>query len=38
MRPLTVMVPDLGTDTRNQRLEAIVKEFADKVARLLRES
>ena len=38
MRQLTVAVPDLGTDARNQQLEAIVKEFADKVARLLRES
>ncbi len=38
MRQLTVTVPDLGTDARNRRLEAIVKEFADKVARLLRES
>ena len=37
MRQLTVAVPDLGTDARNQQLEAIVKEFADKVARLLRE-
>jgi hypothetical protein len=37
-RQLTVTVPDLGTDVRNRQLEAIVKEFADKVARLLRES
>jgi hypothetical protein len=37
-RQLTVAVPDLGTDVRNRQLEAIVKEFADKVARLLRES
>jgi len=37
MRQLIVAVPDLGTDARNQQLEAIVKEFADKVARLLRE-
>jgi hypothetical protein len=38
MRQLTVAVPDLGSDSRNRRLEAIVKEFADKVARVLRES
>ena len=38
LRQLTVTVPDLGTDVRNRQLEAIVKEFADKVARLLRES
>jgi hypothetical protein len=38
LRQFTVTVPDLGTDARNQRLEAIVKEFADKAARLLRES
>ena len=38
VRQLTVTVPDLGTDVRNQRLEAIVKEFADKVARLLRDA
>ena len=37
MRQLTVAVPDLGTDARNLQLETIVKEFADKVARLLRE-
>ena len=37
LRQLTVTVPDLGTDVRNRQLEAIVKEFADKVARLLRE-
>jgi hypothetical protein len=38
LRQVTVAVPDLGTDARNRQLEAIVKEFADKVARLLRES
>jgi hypothetical protein len=38
LREVTIALPDLGTDTRNRRLEAIVKEFADKVARLLRES
>jgi hypothetical protein len=38
LREVTLALPDLGTDARNRRLEAIVKEFADKVARLLRES
>ena len=37
-RELIVTVPDLGSDTRNRRLDAIVKEFAEKMARLLRES
>jgi hypothetical protein len=37
LREVTVVLPDLGTDARNRRLEAIVKEFAEKVARLLRE-
>jgi hypothetical protein len=37
LRQVTVAVPDLGSDVRNRQLEAIVKEFADKVARLLRE-
>jgi len=37
LREVTVALPDLGTDARNRRLEAIVKEFAEKVARLLRE-
>ena len=36
-REITIALPDLGTDARNRRLEAIVKEFAEKVARLLRE-
>ena len=38
LRQVTVTIPDLGTEARNRQLEAIVKEFADKVARLLRES
>lgn len=37
LREVKVVLPDLGTDARNRRLEAIVKEFAEKVARLLRE-
>ena len=37
MRQVTVALPDLGSDARNRQLDSIVKEFADKVARLLRE-
>jgi hypothetical protein len=37
LRQVTLALPDLGTEARNRRLDAIVKEFADKVARLLRE-
>ena len=36
-REITIVLPDLGTDARNRRLEAIVKEFTQKVARLLSE-
>jgi hypothetical protein len=38
MRQVTVTLPDLGSEGRNRQLDAIVKELADKVARLLRES
>jgi hypothetical protein len=38
VRSVTVAVPDLGSDARNRQLDGIVTEFADKVARLLRES
>jgi hypothetical protein len=38
MRQVTVTLPDLGSEARNRQLDAIVKELADKVARLLRES
>ena len=37
LRQLTLAVPDLGSDARNRQLDAIVTEFASKVARLLRE-
>ena len=37
LRQVTVALPDLGSDARNRQLDSIVKEFADKVARLLRE-
>lgn len=38
VRTVEVTLPDLGSDARNRQLEGIVAEFADKVARLLRES
>ena len=37
LRQVTVAVPDLGTEARNRQLDAVLKEFADKIARLLRE-
>lgn len=37
MRQVTVALPNLGSDARNRQLDSIVKEFADKVARVLRE-
>ena len=36
-RRVTIMLPDLGTDRKNRRLDALVSEFADKIARLLEE-
>jgi len=37
-RTHTITLPDLGTDTRNRQLDAIVTEFAEQVARLLRDT
>lgn len=37
-RTHTVTLPDLGTDARNRQLDAIVTEFAEQVARLLRDT
>lgn len=37
LRQVTVAVPDLGTEARNRQLDAVLKEFADKIAQLLRE-
>jgi len=34
-RRVTIMLPDLGSDSKNRRLDALVSEFADKIARLL---
>ncbi len=36
-RRVTIMLPDLGNDRKNRRLDALVSEFADKIARLLEE-
>lgn len=36
-RTLTVSLPDLGSEARNRQLEALMVEFAEKVARLVRE-
>src|SRR4249920_70066 len=38
LRHVTLALPDLGSEARNRQLDAIAKEFAEKVARLLRES
>lgn len=34
---ITLTLPDLGDKRRNQQLEAVVTEFVDKIARVLRE-
>jgi hypothetical protein len=34
-RRLTLMLPDLGSEQRNHRLDAVLSEFAEKVARLI---
>ncbi len=36
-RRVTIMLPDLGSDRKNRRLDALVSEFADKIAGLLKE-
>jgi hypothetical protein len=36
-RRVSIMLPDLGDDRKNRRLDALVSEFADKIARLLEE-
>jgi len=37
-RRLTLMLPDLGTEQKNHRLDALLSEFAEKVARLIEET
>jgi hypothetical protein len=34
-RRLTITLPDLGSDSKNRRLDTLLSEFADKIARLL---
>jgi hypothetical protein len=36
-RRVTIMLPDLGNDKKNRRLDALVGEFAERIARLLEE-
>jgi len=37
-RRLTLMLPDLGSEHKNRRLDSLLSEFAEKVARLVEES
>jgi hypothetical protein len=37
-RRLTLMLPDLGSEQKNHRLDALLSEFAEKVARLIEDS
>jgi hypothetical protein len=37
-RRVTITLPDLGSETKNRRLDALVSEFADKITRLLGET
>jgi hypothetical protein len=36
-RRVTIMLPDLGNDKKNRRLDALVSEFSERIARLLEE-
>jgi hypothetical protein len=36
-RRVTILLPDLGSDRKNRKLDALVSEFAEKIARLLEE-
>ena len=37
-RRLTLMLPDLGTEQKNHKLDTLLSEFAEKVARLIEDS
>lgn len=37
-RRLTLTLPDLGSDARNDRLDTLVSEFAEKIARLIEDT
>jgi hypothetical protein len=37
-RRLTLMLPDLGSEQKNHKLDSLLSEFAEKVARLIEDS
>jgi hypothetical protein len=37
-RRLTLMLPDLGSDRKNRKLDGLVRQFADQIARLIADS
>jgi hypothetical protein len=37
-RRLTIMLPDLGSEQKNHKLDSLLSEFAEKVARLIEDS
>ena len=37
-RRLTLMLPDLGSEQKNRKLDALLSEFAEKIARLIEDS
>jgi hypothetical protein len=37
-RRLTLMLPDLGTEQKNQRLDSILSDFAERIATLMEDS
>jgi hypothetical protein len=37
-RRLTLMLPDLGSEQKNQRLDSLLSEFAEKIARLIEDT
>jgi hypothetical protein len=37
-RRLTVMLPDLGSEQKNRKLDGLVRQFAEQIARLVEDS
>jgi hypothetical protein len=37
-RRLTLMLPDLGTEQKNQRLDSLLSDFAERIARLMEDT
>ena len=37
-RRLTVMLPDLGSEQKNRKLDSLVRQFAEQIARLMEDS